>query len=118
LNAVLWIVQALIAALMLMNAYLKIASPISELSALWKWTGEVPVVVVRLLGVVDLLGGLGIILPTLLKIKPRLAPLAALGIILLMISASVFHISRGESSVISFNIIVIGLAGFVAWGVM
>ena len=116
LNITLWIVQGLIASLMLMNAYMKLAMPISELSGVYKWTGELPEKIVRLLGVIDLLGGVGIILPALLKIKPSLTPLAAVGIILLMISATIFHTSRGESSVITFNIIVILLAGFVAWG--
>jgi DoxX-like family len=116
LNITLWIVQGLTAALMLMSAFMKIATPISELSVKWKWTGELPETVVRLLGVLDLLGGIGIILPALLKIKPSLTPLAALGVVLLMISASVFHISRGEASVIGFNIILMLLASFIAWG--
>jgi putative oxidoreductase len=116
LNITLWIVQGLTATLMLMSAYMKIATPILELSSKWKWTGELPETVVRLLGVIDLLGGIGIILPALLRIKPSLTPLAAVGIILLMISASVFHISRGESSVIGFNIMIMLLASFVAWG--
>jgi putative oxidoreductase len=116
LNITLWIVQGLTAALMLMSAFMKIASPIPELSAKWKWTGELPQQVVRMLGIVDLLGGIGIILPAILKIKPGLTPLAAVGVVLLMISATVFHISRGESSVIAFNIILMLLASFIAWG--
>jgi putative oxidoreductase len=116
LNITLWIVQGLTATLMLMSAYMKIATPILELSSKWKWTGELPETVVRLLGVIDLLGGIGIILPALLRIKPSLTPLAAVGIILLMISASVFHISRGEASVIGSNIILMFLASFIAWG--
>ena len=116
LNITLWIVQGLTAALMLMSAFMKIALPIPELSAKWKWTGELPQQVVRMLGIVDLLGGIGIILPAILKIKPGLTPLAAVGVVLLMISATVFHISRGEASVIAFNIILMLLASFIAWG--
>jgi putative oxidoreductase len=116
LNIALWIVQGLTAALMLMSAFMKIATPIPELSAKWKWTGELPQQVVRMLGIVDLLGGIGIILPAILKIKPGLTPLAAVGVVLLMISATVFHISRGESSVIAFNIILMLFASFIAWG--
>jgi putative oxidoreductase len=116
LNITLWIVQGLTAALMLMSAFMKIATPIPELSAKWKWTGELPQQVVRMLGIVDLLGGIGIILPAILKIKPGLTPLAAVGVVLLMISATVFHISRGESSVIAFNIILMLFASFIAWG--
>ena len=64
----------------------------------------------------DLLGGIGIILVALLKIKPGLTPVAASGVVLLMISASVFHISRGEASVIGFNIMLMLLASFITWG--
>jgi putative oxidoreductase len=116
LNITIWIVQGITATLMVISAFMKIATPISKLSARWKWTGELPETVVRLLGVLDLLGGIGIIVPALLKIKPGLTPLAALGVVLLMTSASVFHISRGEASVIGFNIILMLLASFIAWG--
>jgi hypothetical protein len=61
LNITLWIVQGLTAALMLMSAFMKIATPIPEFSAKWKWTGELPQQVVRMLGIVDLLGGIGVI---------------------------------------------------------
>jgi len=81
-----------------------------------KWTGEVPSYVVRLLGIIDLLGGVGVILPALLKIKPGLTSLAATGVVLLMLCAITFHVSRGESSVIGFNIMIMIMAGFVAWG--
>jgi hypothetical protein len=101
---------------MLISAFMKITTPISELSGKWKWTGEFPQQIVRMLGILDSLGGIGIILPSILKIKPGLTPLAAVGVVLLMVSASVFHLSRGEASVIVFNIILMLLASFVAWG--
>jgi hypothetical protein len=116
LNIALWIVQGLTATLMLISAFMKIATPISELSAKWKWTGELPEPIVRMLGILDLLGGIGIILPALLKIKPGLTSLAAGGVVLLMISATAFHILRGEESVIGFNIILMLFAGFITWG--
>jgi hypothetical protein len=116
LNIALWVVQVLTAALMALASYIKIATPIEELSLQMKWTGEVPSYVVRLLGLIDLLGGVGVILPALLKIKPGLTSLAATGVVLLMICAIAFHVSRGESSVIGFNIMIMVMAGFVAWG--
>jgi hypothetical protein len=76
----------------------------------------VPVALLKFTGIVDLAGGLGLILPALLNIKPKLTPIAALGIIALMIAASVFHIMRGEAPAIVFNIFVAVLAGFIAWG--
>lgn len=67
-------------------------------------------------GIVDLLGGIGIVLPAALRIQPKLTVFAAYGTIALMIAASVFHISRGEASLIGMNIFFLVLAGFIAWG--
>ena len=75
-----------------------------------------PVMGVKLTGVVDLLGAMGLVLPTLLRIRPGLTPIAAICIILLMVCASVFHLMRGEASVIGVNVVFALLAAFVAWG--
>lgn len=95
---------------------MKLAKSPAELAAMWPWAGEVSPALVKLTGIADLLGGLGLILPSLLRIKPALTSAAALGIVVLMICASVFHILRGEASQIGFNLVVAVLAGFVAWG--
>ena len=58
----------------------------------------------------------GLILPALLRTKPGLTPIAALGIIALMLCASVFHISRGEGSAIGVNVVFAIIAAFIAWG--
>ncbi len=71
---------------------------------------------VRALGMIDLLGALGLILPALLRISPILTPWAAVGVIALMLCAIVFHISRGEASDIGINIFSVLLAVYVAWG--
>lgn len=82
---------------------------------MWPWAGEVSPILVRFTGVVDLLGGLGLVLPPWLGMNKKLVLLAAVGIVLLMISASVFHISRDEGYQIGFNVIFALLAGFVIW---
>lgn len=64
----------------------------------------------------DLLGGLGILLPSLTRIRPQLAPLGALGCVALMTGAIVFHVQRGEAANTPFNFLMAALAGFVAWG--
>lgn len=116
MNMLLWIAQILLSASMIWAAGVKLFQPIEQLEIMWPWTGEVSPAFVRLIGVIDLLGALGVILPTLLRFKPVLAPIAAIAIVLLMIAASVFHISRGESSQIGFNIVFAGVAAFVAYG--
>jgi len=114
-NVTLWIAQVFIALCLLMGAVMKFM-PIEKISLMMPWTGQLPSLVVRLLGTIDLLGALGLVLPALLRIKPHLVVWAALGTIALMFSAVIFHISRGEGSVIGFNLFLIVLSAFVAWG--
>ena len=77
---------------------------------------QVPLALVRFIGISELLGAVGLILPALTKIKPLLTPLAALGLLTIMILAMGFHVSRGEAGTLPFNIVLGGLAAFVAWG--
>jgi hypothetical protein len=65
---------------------------------------------------IDLPGGLGIILPSLLRIKPWLTPVAAVAIVAQMVGASAFHIARGEASDIGANIVFALMALFIGWG--
>lgn len=116
INIGLWLVQIIIAALFILPGFMKMLQPIDKLASMMPWTGQVPQFMVRGLGLLDLLGGLGIILPSLMRIKPKLTVTAAYASILLMISAIIFHVSRGESSVIGFNFVLIALLAFVAWG--
>ncbi len=116
LNITLWILQGLLAATLIWAAMMKLFKSPEELAAMWPWAGEVSPALVKLTGIADLIGGLGLILPALLRLKPVLTAVAALGLVALMICASVFHIARGEASQIGFNIVVAGIAGFIAWG--
>lgn len=114
-NTVLWICQALLAAGFLAGAYLKLTYSISDLTEMWLWTGEHPRLV-RITGVLDLLTGIGLVLPGLLKIRPKLIVWAAVSTVLMMLGAIVFHVSRGEGSDIGINIAYLLLAVFIAWG--
>jgi hypothetical protein len=80
------------------------------------WTGQHSELFVRFIGLVDLAGGLGILLPALTRIKPRLTALAALSCSLLQVFAMVFHLSRGEAPVLPLNIVLLSLSLFVLWG--
>ncbi|MES2134104.1 MAG: DoxX family protein [Bacteroidota bacterium] len=115
IHVTLWVAQAVLALSLIMGTFLKFM-PIEKVSSMMPWTGQVPEMIVRLLGIVDLLGAVGLILPALLRIKPQLTPWAALCTVALMLCATIFHISRGEASVIGFNLFCIVLAAFIAWG--
>jgi putative oxidoreductase len=116
INIVLWILQALLAVLFILPGCMKLLQPIDELSKMLPWTGQVAPWMVRSLGLIDLLGGVGLILPAVLRYKPYLTVWAAYGSILLMVCAVIFHLSRGESDAIGFNIILLPLLVFIAWG--
>ncbi|QMW04662.1 DoxX family protein [Spirosoma foliorum] len=116
LHISLWIIQVILAATFIWAAAMKLFQPIDQLANMWPWVGQIPVAFVKFTGLVDLLGAVGLILPAWLRIKPQLTPIAALGTVVLMICASIFHITRGEASVIGVNIVFAVLAAFIAWG--
>jgi hypothetical protein len=114
-NILLWSAQVLLASGFIWAAAMKLCQPADKLAAMWPWTAENPGLV-KFTGVVDLLGGMGLILPGLLRVWPKLTIYAAYGTIVLMIAASSFHISRGEGSLIGVNIFFALLAAFIVWG--
>ncbi len=116
MHIVLWIAQAVLAVSLIWSALMKLGQPIETLSAMWPWTSQVPMGLVKLTGLLDLASALGLILPSLLRIKPNLTAVAAMGIVALMVCASIFHITRGEASLIGVNIVFAVIAGFIAWG--
>lgn len=115
-NIGLWVVQVILALLFCMSGLMKLATPIADLSASLPWTSSVPVGFVRFIGFVDLAGGLGIVLPSLTRIQPRLTIFAALGLVVLQVFAFAFHTSRGEYSVLPMNIVLLLLSVLVLWG--
>lgn len=112
----LWIAQALVAAVFCAAGFVKLTTPIPELSAMMPWTGQYPVTFVRAIGLIDLAGGLGILLPSLTRILPRLTVLAALCCVVLQVFAIVFHLSRGEAMAVPLNLVLLPLCAFVLWG--
>jgi uncharacterized membrane protein YphA (DoxX/SURF4 family) len=114
----LWVVQVLLALMFTFAGTMKATQPIAALAAQMKWPGAVPEALVRFIGVSELLGGLGLILPAATRIKPILTPVAAIGLVTVMAMAAAFHVSRGELSALPVNAVIGGLAAFVAWGRM
>lgn len=70
----------------------------------------------RFIGASEFLGALGLLLPALNRIKPGLTPLAAAGLVLIMLLAATFHVARGELFALPINFALGGIAAFVAWG--
>ena len=112
INIILWIAQVLLALIFIWAGFMKIVQP-EKLPFPWIKDNANLVLVA---GIVDLVAGVGILFPSLLRIKPKLTIYAAYGTMVLMIAASIFHISRGEAKDIGFNIFMALIAVFIAWG--
>ena len=100
MSIALWIVQGLLALAFLLAGLMKSFSPLEKLKKNMAWVGDVPAGLVRFIGIVEILGALGLILPKLTNIVPQLTIAAAIGLVLVMLSAAVFHVRRKESSAI------------------
>ena len=116
INTALWVAQSLLAICLAWSSYMKLSQPVEKLSSMWSWTAEVSPLLITFTAIVDLCAALGLTLPSLLHIQPRLTLISAVGLILLMICASVFHILRGETAEIGPNIIFAMIAVFIIWG--
>ena len=116
LNIALWIAQVLLAVGFGMAGWMKITSPMPELVKAMGWPGALPEPVVRFIGAAELSGAVGVILPAATRILPFLTPIAAAGLVLVMVLALLFHLSRGELGAVPINMALGGLAAFVAWG--
>lgn len=112
MNYALWIVQGLLALLFLFAGGMKLALPLDAL----KGPVALPGLFLRFIGVVEVLGALGLILPGLLRIRPGLTPLAAVGLVVLMIGAVVTTLMSGPFTTALIPMLTGLLAAFVAYG--
>ena len=115
LSIVLWVVQVLLALLFLFAGGMKLVLPLEQLAGP---PGSVvlPGAFVRFIGVVEVLGGLGLVLPGLLRIRPGLTPLAAAGLVIVMIGAVVITVLGGQAAMAWIPALTGLLAAFVAYG--
>lgn len=117
MNTALWIVAAVLGAACLAGGTQKIAQPTEKLAAGgYGWVDDFGPGPVKAIGLLEVLAGLGLILPGALDIAPVLVPLAALGLVLLMIGAAATHLRRHEAQAIAVNAALLAVSAFVAWG--
>jgi hypothetical protein len=116
INIGLWIVQGLLTLTFAGAGIWKLTTPIPELAAKMPWMGQVSPSFLYVTAAFDIVGGVGVLLPSITRIQPGLTVLAALGCAALQASAIVFHFSRGEGANTPFNFLLVALALFVAWG--
>ncbi|MCA2211901.1 DoxX family protein [Jidongwangia harbinensis] len=117
MDTVLWIIAAVLAVAFVASGAMKLLRSREQLAASGMgWAPEFSAGTVKLIGALEVLAGIGLILPALLDIAPVLVPLAALGLILVMIGAAVVHARRKEYPLIAVNAVLLILAAVVAWG--
>jgi hypothetical protein len=118
LNLALWIVAGLLAVVFGVSSSAKLFVPKEKLATvpLGGWTGDASVGFVKALGGHEVMAAAGLILPAALDIAPVLVPLAAVGVVLLMVGAMITHLRRHEAVGVVLNLAYLAMAAFVAWG--
>jgi DoxX-like family len=108
----LWIVQGLLALLFLFAGGMKLVMPIEALTQ----QTPLPGLFLRFIAVAEVLGAVGLILPGLLRIRPDLTPLAAVGLVIIMIGATALTLAGGDVVPALMPLVVGLLSAFVAYG--
>ncbi|MBB6670327.1 DoxX family protein [Cohnella nanjingensis] len=117
MNIALWVTQGILGLGFIFSGWMK-AFQYEKAKASWPWAGEVARGFVAFIGVAELVGVLGLILPQATNIVPVLTPLAAIGLAVIVFLGAVFHAKRKEYQQIGVNIVFLALAVFVAIGRM
>lgn len=116
MNIALWIVQGLLAVIFLMAGFMKVSQSKEKMAERVAWVEDFSLNTIRAIGIAEIFGALGLILPAATGILPWLTPVAAIGLVLTMIGAAITHARRGENSMIGMNVMLLLLAAFVAFG--
>ena len=115
MNTALWIAQGLLATFV-MAGLIKMIQPKEKLKERMPWVNDYTAGQVKLIGLAELLGGIGLIVPWLTGIAPVLTPLSAVGLAIIMVLAAIYHYKHQEYAAIAFNAVFLVLAVFVAYG--
>ena len=117
MNLSLWIVAGLLAVVYLLSGIGKLIVPKEKLATApgAGWVEDFSAGSVKAIGVLEVLAAVGLILPAALDIAPVLVPLAALGLVLIMVGAVITRLRRHEPKAMVADLAYLALAGFVAW---
>ena len=111
----LWTAQIILAALFIMAGGSKIVTPGDQLMAMMK-DAPIPLGLARFIGVAEAAGGIGMILPALTRIMPILTPVAAVGLVVVMVLACGFNLMHGQLGAAVATVVLGLLAAYVAYG--
>src|SRR5882757_158382 len=117
MNPALWIIAIVLAAVFAASGLMKQFVPKDKLVTSGQgWAHDFSPTSIRLIGLAEILGAIGLVLPAATHIVPILVPLAAVGLALVRAGAVVVHARRNEAMNVAVNVLLIALAVFVAWG--
>jgi uncharacterized membrane protein YphA (DoxX/SURF4 family) len=114
-NVVVWVLQVLLALAFLLAGVMKVSQPRQKLATSMGWVEDFSDNTVRTIGVLELLAGIGLLLPAMTGVATVLIPLAAVGLVLMMVLAALTHRRRGELQMIGVNVALLLVAVIVAW---
>jgi putative oxidoreductase len=114
-NKILWVLQWLFGVYFVAVGIMHLVLP-EGLPEPLSWMYDLDDTQHMLSGVAEILGGLGLILPSLTRIAPWLTPLAAIGLMIVMIAAILFHVGRDEIANVGINVFNLLVLGYIAWG--
>lgn len=114
MNIVLWVIAGILALVFAAAGFMKATAPKEKLAENMDWVEDFSPGTIKLIGVVEVLGAIGLVLPAAVDIAPVLTPLAASGLALTMVLAAVTHLRRKEHQMILVNVVLGALALFVA----
>ena len=119
MNLALWIIAGLLAVAYLVAGAGKLIMPKEKIAALTpsaRWVEDFSAGSVKAIGALEVLAAVGLVLPAATGIAPVLVPLAALGLVLIMVGAVITRLRRHEPKVMVADLAYLALAGFVVWG--
>lgn len=116
MNILLWIAQGIAGAMFILAGAMKSTQPLEKLSGQMSWINDFSTGMVRFVGISELLGGIGLVLPWATGIVPVLTPLSGAALAVVMIAAAIYHVRKKEMKAIGMNIFLFALTVFVAYG--
>ena len=115
MNIAIWIVQGILAAMFGMAGVMKSTQPIEKLAEKMPWVNDFSPGIVRLVGISELLGAIGLIVPWATGIQPILTPIAGAALGLVMVLAAAYHLRKKEYPGIGINFVLGALSLAVAY---
>jgi putative oxidoreductase len=115
LNVFLWVAQSLLAVMFFMAGIMKFTTSIEDQRKM-EWAKHVSEGLTHFIGLAEIVGAIGLLLPSILRIKPKLTAWAAIGIAIIMLLALALNVSIGETKAAPFLLVLTAIALFIAWG--